>query len=225
MDSESQLLAAARAGIDALDAQPVDRFDLSCEQCSAVLFAPTTLGDGRTVCGPCVAKVRAVDDQRGDTGLSAGFGAAPNVVLDALTQACLPTGHRAAQLRQQGNTQFAAREFEEAATAYAAAVGAEPSDLVSHLNSSAALLKLGRATEAAVAAREALRISVALRHVPTHTMQQKALFRYGAALLQEHGKQPGGEREQQQTLRRLAMEAAGGCSADADTGAPAQLIA
>ena len=51
-----QLLQAAVDGFETSGPAP-QQSELACEHCSAVLFQPVTLGDGRTVCKPCVRKV------------------------------------------------------------------------------------------------------------------------------------------------------------------------
>ena len=107
--------AALQAAVDGFKiSRPAPQpSELACEQCSAVLFQPITLGDGRTVCKPCVRKVQ----KRLDGEVEAGFGGSTNTVLDALSQACLPGGHAAAAERQEGNRLFAAKDHEAASAA------------------------------------------------------------------------------------------------------------
>ena len=172
-----QLLQAAVDGFDSSGPAP-QQSELACEHCSAVLFQPVTLGDGRTVCKPCVRKVAS----RLNGEVQAGFGGSTNTVLDALSQACLPGGHSAAAERQEGNRLFVAKEFEAAAAAYSKAVALAPSDIVPQCNLSAALLALGNTAGAAEAALHALRNSASL-HGHTHPMRQKALYRLASAML------------------------------------------
>ena len=61
------------------DGQPA-AFDLQCPHCKSIMFQPVTLGDGRSYCKPCVAKL-------GDKvpGGEVGFGGAVYVISWAVS--------------------------------------------------------------------------------------------------------------------------------------------
>ena len=113
--------------------------DLTCRHCLAVLFEPTTLGNGLTVCSPCVKKVKAAGD---DDGREGGlFGGAVNVVVSEIARVCAPRLHRAAEIRQAANDHFRSGATGKAIEGYTEAIGLAPGDAVLFGNRAAAYLR------------------------------------------------------------------------------------
>lgn len=198
--------------------------DLRCRQCESLLFEPTTLEDGVTVCQPCVRKYRdsLQGRQAGDVSdLPAwasspeefGFGKGVNVVMMELTKRCCPAAHAAAAARQRANALFGEGKFAEAATAYTDAISGSPfADIVLHCNRSAARLKLGDSKGAVEDAELAVALSARSAAGPGGPMWTKAWFRLGHALLSS-------EQRAAEALFALAMS-----TAALPTKPPAQLM-
>ncbi|CAK9034819.1 unnamed protein product [Durusdinium trenchii] len=156
--------------------------ELDCMQCESLLFEPTTLEDGLTVCRPCVKKRRlaqALPEPENKEKL--GFGSAANVILSDLLGRCPPALAEAAQARQQGNRLFGEGKYAEASEAYSEAMASSP-DIVVLCNRSLARLKLEDSTGAVADAQMAL--AGALRRSGS-AMLAKAWLRLGQALKQE----------------------------------------
>ncbi|KAJ1630987.1 hypothetical protein T492DRAFT_69539 [Pavlovales sp. CCMP2436] len=173
-EAESQLVDAASVGYHELletETPRRRRTDLTCAHCCATLYQPTTLGDGATYCRACVPKLL-----QNAVGLEVGFGKAINTTLDNLSRVWFPAGHRAAQLRQEGNELFGAGRLDEACAVYTAALS-HAVDAVLLCNRSAARLRLGDAQGATRDAVLAARLSAV-----GSRMWSKALFRLGTAL-------------------------------------------
>jgi len=193
-----RLVEAAREGCRGLvkaqgERGPDSEPDLECPQCSGVLFEPTTLEDGATVCGPCVRRRR---EGRAEAALplwaprpeATGFGASPNVVITELARRFAPEAQATAAARQRANGLFNKGKVAEAAEAYSAAMAEAPAaDAVLHCNRSAARLRLGDAEGARVDALAALGLFARRGAVgpagPGGGMWAKAWWRLGQALL------------------------------------------
>eukprot|EP00435_Cladocopium_sp_Y103_P046935 s758_g13.t1 len=168
------------------DAQSLDSRELECMQCESLLFEPTTLEDGFTVCRPCVKKRRLATPEStcganlpwGGTAPALGFGSATNVILSDLLSRCPEAQTQAAEARQRGNRLFGDGKFFEACEAYSEAISKSP-DIVVLCNRSLARLKL-EDTEAALADA---RLAVAkASKCSGSAMLAKAWLRVGQAL-------------------------------------------
>lgn len=166
--------------------------DLSCMQCGSLLFEPTTLEDGTTVCRPCVSKYREghlYSTWTTSTLPNLGhfrFPGEANVVLTELTQRCAPKAHAAAASRHQANKLFGQGQYAEAEAIYSATIAAAPpGDVVLLCNRAAARLKLGNIVGAAEDAEFAVSLCSAMASAsrPGSPMWSKAWFRWGQALL------------------------------------------
>ena len=82
--------------------------EMSCYHCKAILFEPTTLGDGITVCKPCVSKLPSCPSH----GRQLGFGTCVNVVLSTIASAVAPDACEAASERHESNCFFRSKNVE-----------------------------------------------------------------------------------------------------------------
>eukprot|EP01043_Picozoa_sp_COSAG02_P071610 COSAG02_NODE_13158_length_1436_cov_1.849663_1_plen_291_part_01 len=93
--------------------------ELSCVQCLAIVHQPVTLGDGVTVCKPCVPKYRrAATAQPPSHAACKLFGSHVNVLLHSTVQRVLPEAVAAAAARHEGNDHFRAKRWPEAIECY-----------------------------------------------------------------------------------------------------------
>eukprot|EP00434_Breviolum_minutum_P018605 symbB.v1.2.016413.t1/scaffold1249.1/size128929/7 len=172
------------------DVSPVEKSpeflgELDCVQCESLLFEPTTLEDGSTVCRPCVKKRRlstpaARAELWGGSAPGLGFGTAANVILTDLLERCPAEQAAAAEARQRGNGLFGEGKYSEACEAYSEAIEyCSSPDIVVLCNRSLARMKLedteGALTDAQWAVAKASRCS-------GPAMLAKAWLRLGQAL-------------------------------------------
>lgn len=207
----SSLVADAVAGIAELkklnsNSINTDDEDLTCLQCRSLLFNPTTLEDGVTVCQACVRKYRdslkSVKNSSCSRSLPSwvqtpdkiGFGQSVNLILSDLTESCCPKAHTAAQCRHRANGLFADQKFAEAIEAYSLAISSSPlADVVLLCNRSIARLKLKDVKGALEDSLEAVALCEArsAKYVPGSPAWAKAWFRVGHALLRLEGQELG----------------------------------
>lgn len=151
-----RLIAAASVGLEAIElteAGKSEMTDLMCVHCHSMLFRPSTLVDGRTVCLPCGPKVKEMPAP----GLS--FGTKANTVLDAVAKACATDAYAAASMRHDGNKKFSAKEYSAAVEAYTEAIRLHDSDPLLWSNRAAARLALRDAGPALKDAMQGARLS------------------------------------------------------------------
>ena len=176
---EQALITAATEGASTLadDASHGARqVELSCPQCRGVLYKPTTLMCGTTLCTPCVPKWKSPPGATFTTGVGAGlgYGQSTNTVLTNILGMCMPLASKAAGVRQEGNALFRAGKREEAAAVYSTAIDLCAQDATLFSNRAACRLHLGDAQAALQDAEQA---------VALEPSWAKASFRRGAALL------------------------------------------
>lgn len=155
--------------------QPLDITAATCPHCRGMLYVPTTLLDGTTVCTPCASKwapsaSAAFDAQ---VGADIGFGTNVNRVLSQVLTKCFPSAVTAAALRQEGTTHFKRGDVLAAEASYGRSVDVCPHDPTTMSNRSAARFKLGDAAGALADAEAAAALAPSW---------PKAMFRQGQAL-------------------------------------------
>lgn len=166
---ESGLTAGAGAGH-----QPIVD-ELSCTQCLAILHQPVTLGDGITVCKPCVPKYRRTAAAQPPSHAACKlFGDNINVLLHSTVQRVLPDAVTAAAARHEGNDHFRAKRWDEAIECYSRGIKHGYDCHVLYANRSAAQLSAGNAAAAKVDADAA---------IAAKPGWSRGFFRRGRALL------------------------------------------
>eukprot|EP00929_Paragymnodinium_shiwhaense_P094380 TRINITY_DN54913_c0_g1_i1.p1 TRINITY_DN54913_c0_g1~~TRINITY_DN54913_c0_g1_i1.p1 ORF type:complete len:731 (-),score=193.44 TRINITY_DN54913_c0_g1_i1:74-2266(-) len=198
--------AAAAKEDEAEDAQSGDL--LRCAQCESLLYEPTTLENGVTVCRPCVGRYRehlklqkSAEEARKDHEKASwptpswaadpadiGFGKSINVVLVELTKRGSPDAYAAAAERQKANALFGERKFQEALEAYSAAIAGSPfPDVALHCNRSLTRVKLDDNAGALEDALHAVALSFTSAVKLGQAMWAKAWLRLGQSLLAAGG--------------------------------------
>lgn len=123
--------------------------EMSCAQCLAIVHQPVTLGDGVTVCKPCVPKYRRTASAQPPSHAACKlFGSNVNVLLHSTVQRVLPEAVAAAQARHEGNDHFRAKRWPEAINCYTRGIELGYDCHVLYANRSAAHLSAGAAAEA-----------------------------------------------------------------------------
>ena len=123
--------------------------ELSCTQCLAIVHQPVTLGDGITVCKPCVSKYRRTASAQPPSHAACKlFGSNVNVLLHSTVQRVLPEAVAAAEARHAGNDHFRAKRWPEAIECYTRGIEHGYDCHVLYANRSAAHLSAGAAAEA-----------------------------------------------------------------------------
>ena len=181
--------------------------ELSCAQCLAIVHQPVTLGDGVTVCMPCVGKYRraaAAAAQPGASGHAACrlFGGSVNVLLQSTVQRVLPAAVAAAAARHDGNDHFRGKRWTEAVECYTRGIEHGYDEHVLYANRSAARLSAGQPAEAKVDADFA---------IAAKPGWARGFFRRGRALIALHA--------QLQASAEAEAEAEAEPDAEAEAGA------
>jgi hypothetical protein len=118
--------------------------DFTCAYCLAHFIQPTTVMSGDTLCQGCVDKYIDLNPSQGIQNKlkfekqRIGFGTSNNVLLNSISKNIMHDGHRAAQLRLDGNASFRAKDYGIAIGKYSEAVQACPQDIVLYSNRAAA---------------------------------------------------------------------------------------
>ena len=116
---------------------------LKCAHCNALLYQPSTLGDGSSLCLSCVDKAhRKKKTKTLLDGSDLHFGKAENKILSEITTACAPKLHEAARVRHESNSFFREKKYEEARNGYTKAIDLYSCDAVVWSNRSAASICL-----------------------------------------------------------------------------------
>ena len=113
---------------------------LQCAHCNALLYQPSTLGDGTSLCLSCVDKVKKKKSLLDGSDLH--FGHSENKILSEITITCAPKLHEAARIRHESNTSFREKNYEKARQGYTKALELYSSDAVVWSNRSAASICL-----------------------------------------------------------------------------------
>ena len=115
---------------------------LQCAHCNALLYQPSTLGDGTSLCLSCVDKVDSKKKKSLLDGSDLHFGHSENKILSEITITCAPKLHEAARIRHESNTSFREKNYEKARLGYTKAIKLYSSDAVVWSNRSAASICL-----------------------------------------------------------------------------------
>ena len=112
---------------------------LRCMHCQALLYQPTTLGNGISLCLGCVSK------QKADllyTGIDLHFGQSENKVLAEISKKCAPALYAAAKMRHESNDLFRNKQYLAAIEGYTKAIELYSLDAVVWGNRAATYMQL-----------------------------------------------------------------------------------